>query len=188
MGMGRKVTATYPLHLYVNYRRAVADRRYSPLSARREASALKPATAAWARLFISCNDSLSRGTCSPSNRLGPSDSDTDILTDVVGVGRSAGDEDGSSIGLSSAEDAVDGRRAVLFCGFKGSERRGAGATMMCGAVAVSENEMSFSTTDGTDWDGGTSPDTVRAELSGRLARCRVSRLPRGVYSIKPGME
>ena len=81
------------------------------------------------------------------------------------VRSTAGDEDGSSTRFSSADDAVDGRLDFLLAGFEGRVSRVAGDIVICGAVAVRENEMSFSVSDGTDMDAGTSLDGGQAAFS-----------------------
>ena len=74
-------------------------------------------------------------------------------------------DDGKSLDFSSAEDAVEGRLALVLLGLAGRARRGAGEIEMCGAVAVREKEMSFKVRDGTDMDVGTSPEAAPAGLS-----------------------
>lgn len=90
-----------------------------------------------------------------------------VLVVDSGVSDSPGDEDGSSVNFSSADEAVEGLLGWTFCSLEGRGNRGAGESVMCGAVAVSENETSLS--DGTDAEVGSSSDCERPRCDTRVA-------------------
>lgn len=91
-----------------------------------------------------------------SNR---SSSNEPVLAAETGVSESPGDEEGKSVNLSSAEEAVEGLLGWLRCDLCRRGNRGVGESVMCGAAA-DRNETSLS--DGTDTEGDTVLDGERA--------------------------
>ena len=79
------------------------------------------------------------------------------------------DDDGSKELFSSTDEAVDGLLPVLFDDFGKAARRELAIAASCGAAEVNAIERSFSVSDGTDMDGGTSVDGRPGLSTGVLA-------------------
>ena len=94
-----------------------------------------------------------------------SSSSEPVLVAETGVGESPGDEEGKSVNLSSAEEAVEGLLGWLRCDLCRRGNRGVGESVMCGAVA-DRKETSLS--DGTDTEADTSVDGERARWDVRV--------------------